>query len=112
MSAEAAAAWQNAWSLVKSIGKKGKSVESVAELTGLGLAPIKQEGMCLSVEHSVTWDPRDKEKANYIASIPKYRRSSASKAWDEALKYNAIAQKVANDDVYRFDMVDLLLFNK
>lgn len=58
---------------------------------GTGFAQIKPEGMCFDYTEGYIWDPRDKAKAKYINSIPKYRRSSASKAWDEALHANAEA---------------------
>ena len=56
-----------------------------------GLAHLKSEGMCLSFVDGYVWDPRTEAKVKYINSLPKYRQSSASKAWDEALAANAEA---------------------
>ena len=57
---------------------------------GTGLARIKTEGMAWSYE-GYEWNPRTDAKNKYIRSIPKYRQSSAKKAWDEALAANAEA---------------------
>lgn len=55
------------------------------------LAHQKPEGMCTTFLGGYVWDPRSMAKAKYINSLPKYRQSSASKAWDEALAANAKA---------------------
>ncbi len=56
-----------------------------------GLAALKPEGVCFNFGSDYVWDPRSKAKAKYINSLPKYRQSSASKAWDKALAANAEA---------------------
>lgn len=63
----------------------------MSNIAGLGLAQIKPEGMCASYVDGYIWNPRDEAKAAYIQSIPKYRQSSARKAWDAALAANAEA---------------------
>ena len=59
--------------------------------TNIGLAQIKTEGMCSSYGEGYEWNPRSEAKDKYIKSLPKYRQSSASKAWDKALASNAEA---------------------
>ncbi len=59
--------------------------------SNIGLANVKPEGMCISYIDGYVWHPRDEAKAKYIKSIPKYRQSGASKAWDAALAANAEA---------------------
>jgi len=57
----------------------------------IGLVHSKPEGMCYSFTDGYVWDSRSEAKAKYINSLPKYRQSSASKAWDAALEANAKA---------------------
>ena len=59
----------------------------------MNLASIKPEGMSSSYGEDYQWNPRDKAKDKYIESLPKYRQSSASKAWDAALEANAKAER-------------------
>lgn len=60
-------------------------------MNNFGLAQIKTEGMCSSYGEGYEWNPRTEAKNNYIRNLPKYRQSSAGKAWDAALKANAEA---------------------
>ena len=63
----------------------------MSDFEGFGLAQIKTEGMCSSYGEGYEWNPRVDAKTKYINSLPKYRQSSAKKAWDEALAANAQA---------------------
>jgi hypothetical protein len=59
--------------------------------TGLGLAQIKSEGMCSEYGGSgVEWNPMTDDKAEYLKGVGFLYRSKAGKAWDAALKSNAL----------------------